>query len=395
MRAMGIIRNRLESEMGSMHAARRNALWRAVESLLTGGKLWLSALGRSMPGATSHKSSIKAIDRLLGNALLFAELGLVYHQLAALLLRNCWRPIVLVDETEIRPGVLALTASLALDGRGVPLYAIVRSKKYISTRKCRANFLKRLAAILPEGVIPTLVTDAGFESPWFDEVEARGWDYVGRVRHKTRFFYKGAWVGAQQLHRGAGQRAKNLGMLSFPRCRPKSRRLVLAKARKSKGRKRLTTRRKSSRTNDDRRCEKSAREPWLLATSLSPTAEVIVSIYATRMQIEQNYRDTKNHRWGWCFDQNGSRRYERLEILLMISALATIVQLSVGCAGERKQLHHSFQANTIRDRRVISLFVLGHFLLRQKAQHLLALHEIRAGFAEFLAKIQSVEGIGN
>ena len=29
-----------------------------------------------------------------------------------------------------------------------------------------------------------MVTDAGFRGPWFRDVEARGWDWVGRIRNR-------------------------------------------------------------------------------------------------------------------------------------------------------------------------------------------------------------------
>lgn len=386
---MKIIRQKLEKGMIKMHKQRREALFRAVEGLLRGGKAWLSALGRSRPGKTSDKHGIKAIDRLLGNRGLWAELGYVYSALVTAVVKHCWNPVVLIDETEIRPKVYAVTASLAFDGRGIPIYSIVRSKKFATTRRCQRMFLKGLGAVLPEGVVPILVTDAGFESPWFDEVEKRGWDYVGRVRHQTKFSDGKQWFSCQQLHQRATNRARNVGHLAFPRQRPKTRRLVLSKARRSKGRKRLNTEGRSARTATDRRCEKSAREPWLLATSLTTQPYGVVNIYAYRMQIEENYRDAKNHRWGWALNQTRSRVFKRLDVILLIVAIASLAQQSVGVAAERRKLQGAFQANTERKRRVISLFVLGGFLLKTENQHLLTAHDIRAGFLVLSKGIRS------
>jgi hypothetical protein len=114
----------------------------------------------------------------------------------------------------------------------------------------------------------------------------------------------------------------------------------------------------------DQRCRQSAREPWVLATSLDCASHVIVSIYALRMQIEQNYRDTKNHRWGWRLDQSRSRSNRRLEMLLLIAAIAMCVVLAFGCTAERAGLHKRYQANTLLHRRVLSFFTLGLFVLR-------------------------------
>ena len=378
MRADVIIRKRLEKGMRHVHAARRDALFRAVQSLLRGGRLWLSALGRSRPSATSDKHSIKAIDRLLGNRALQRELGSIYAAMASVLLKDCKSPVVLVDESEIRPGVYAVTASLAWHGRAIPIYHIVRGKAFATTRRCRRRFLKALRQALPERTQPILVTDAGFESPWFDEVQRMGWDYVGRVRHLTRFFDGTHWCSAQQLHQRATHRERSLGKLLFPRQRPKARRLVLSKGRTSKGRKRKNKLGKSGRTANDRRYQKGAREPWLLATSLSARPQRVVRLYALRAQIEQNYRDTKNHRWGWGLDQTRTRTLQRIEVLLLVASLAYLVQHSVGVAGERNQLHLRFQANTERKRRVLSCFVLGRFLLQPEHARLLHPSHLRA-----------------
>src|SRR5687768_11215908 len=97
-----------------------------------------------------------------------------------------------------------------MSGRGVPLYEQVRSKKTIHRPASIQSFLRALQRILRD-VRPVLVTDAAFESPWFDQIVELGWDYVGRVRHQTKFLLDGEWVGVQALHRLATVRAL-LGM---------------------------------------------------------------------------------------------------------------------------------------------------------------------------------------
>lgn len=390
MRALDIVRDRLKKEMAFMHEQRQSALWRAVFALVTGGRLWLTALGRARPGRCSAKHGIKALDRLLGNKWLWAELEQVYAALTALLLRHGWTPIVLVDITEVRAGVCAFTASLACDGRAVAIYALVRRKKYVRTRTCQRAFLRGLRAVLPAGVCPVLISDAGFESPWFDEVEAMGWHYLGRVRKRTKFRADGQWRSAPELHRLAGRRARNLGLLGFPRCHPKERRLVLSKQRQTKGRQRLTRSGHPGRRKNDERCRKSAHEPWLLATSLRCSPDQVVALYGTRMQIEETYRDTKNHRWGWALDQSRTRSNQRLEILLLIAALAGAVLLIAGCAAERAHLQYQFQANTVRTRRVISLFLLGQFVLHQDDGRLLTTQALHVGLRQLRRRIHDV-----
>lgn len=80
-----------------IHAKQWSALWRAVTGLIQGGQLWLTALGRSLPGATTDKHRIKAADRLLDNPALQRALPKLYAGLAAMLLRRIRRPIILID----------------------------------------------------------------------------------------------------------------------------------------------------------------------------------------------------------------------------------------------------------------------------------------------------------
>ncbi len=49
--------------------------------------------------------------------------------------------------------------------------------------------------------------------------------------------------------------------------------------------------------------------------------------------------------------------------MLLLAALAGLVLTFVGLAAEKKHLHLRYQANTIRKRRVLSLFHLGKTIL--------------------------------
>jgi hypothetical protein len=95
------------------------------------------------------------------------------------------------------------------------------------------------------------------------------------------------------------------------------------------------------------------RAPWLLGTSLpfEPGAERrIKNLYATRMQIEETLRDGKSHRFGFGLRHARSGSPHRIEILLLLVALATLVLWLVGLAGRARNLARRLQANTVRDR---------------------------------------------
>lgn len=361
MRAAEILHDQLRRSVDGMHAARWSALWRVVLALIGGRKLWLTALGRSLAAETSPKHAIKAVDRLLGNRRLHDERVAVSAALAKAIVGDRGCVIVLVDTVEIRHKVVGFVASVAHHGRSLPIWSTVVKALRPNAACCRA-FLDGLASVLPNGCHPVLVTDGGFESNWFEEVEARGWDYVGRVRGQTAFSDGGQRYRCKDLHTLAGRRAKNLHGLAFPMTKPRSRRLVLSKMPVSKHRRRRTRRGVDNDTNY-RHYRKNAHEPLILTTSLTCSPQAVVDVYRARMQIEQNFRDLKNHRWGWSLRHCGSNDKRRVELLLMIGSIATFVQHVVGLAGECEGLQRRYQANTVRHRRVLSVFVLGGLLL--------------------------------
>lgn len=380
MRALEMLHNRLEERMQFMHASRWQAVWRVVLALLASRRLWLTALGRALPCEARRKHAIKAVDRLLGNARLHAERVAIGAELVALAVHQNPHPIVLVDTVEIRHRVVGFTASLAHQGRSLPIYSMVIEKLRANARECR-RFLRELAQVLPPNSSPVLLTDGGFETVWFREVQKLGWHYIGRVRGQTKFLYDGEWVGCAKLHSHATRRARNLGVLTFPKTRGDQRRVVLSKL-PSSGHRQVKTRSGPSRDSNYHHYRKNACEPLILTTSLLSAPESVVELYRLRMQIEETFRDLKSHRWGWSLRHCGSRSHKRIEVLLLIAAVAAFVQQLTGLAGELQGLHHRHQANTVRSERVLSLFMLGGLLLNGPDGHLLTIAALRRAIAK-------------
>jgi len=102
-----------------------------------------------------------------------------------------------------------------------------------------------------------------------------------------------------------------------------------------------------------------AREPWLLASSLETSAKHIAKLYATRMQIEEAFRDLKCPRYGLSLYQNGTYKLQRLRVLVMIGALAAAFSWLLGKATELSGKHRHFQANTVTHTNVLSAVFLG------------------------------------
>ena len=82
------------------------------------------------------------------------------------------------------------------------------------------------------------------------------------------------------------------------------------------------------------------------------------------MQIEETIRDLKSRRFGFALRYAQTKRPERLEALLLVAALATLILWLLGLAATDRQWIRHFQANTERRRPVLSTVFLGQELWR-------------------------------
>ena len=132
---------------------------------------------------------------------------------------------------------------------------------------------------------------------------------------------------------------------------------------------------------------KAALDPWLLATSMSEgDAASIVAIYARRMQIEETFRDAKNHRFGWSLGDVRLSTPQRTAVLLTLAALAIVVVTLIGMAAERRGAHRAYQANTEK-RRVLSFLVLAAAILRRESLDLYSLDDLLGSLALIPTKV--------
>lgn len=370
MHAISLLKSWCERNQAFGHRARLGALLRVVKALLDGGKLSLTHLGRHRGGNAFIKHHIKAVDRLLGNPHLHRERVEVYRAIADTLLARTARPLIVVDwaDCELERELLILKAAVPIRGRAITLYEEVHPMRRYNSPKTHRRFLRRLKGLLPDHVCPIIVTDAGFRGPWFREVESYGWDWIGRIRNSIRYFRPetGRWCFTRSLYHEATPRVRHIGWRCLSKRHRYWCRLYLVRAyHRGPGRPR---KRRIYGTNEGlyRRLH---RAPWLLATSL-PAARRngarVMRAYARRMEIEETFRDLKNHRWGFALRYARTARPERLEVLLLVGALASLVLWLMGLAGKARQWTRHFQANTERSRNVLSTVFLGQQLWRCK-----------------------------
>lgn len=126
-----------------------------------------------------------------------------------------------------------------------------------------------------------------------------------------------------------------------------------------------------------RHSEKNAhreRSPWLLVTSLHnkfANTKQVIHLYTTRMQIEEAFRDIKNSRWGFSFNEARCTATYRYENLLLIAQLATFAVWLIGKVAELRHWHRNYQANTVRTEKVLSTFFLGLEVIKRGADDFL------------------------
>jgi len=371
MRAKRILveleQERLLELLAPVHGSRLKAAMFAVDALLAGGRLSLTALGRSTVGPVAPKHCIKRIDRLLGNRRFHQDFKHFFRAVASVVVARSGRPVVLVDWTKVCGGQHALVAAVAADGRSLPFYLEVHPDSQLGNRKVQGAFLDKLGDLLPAGCKPVIVSDAGFQCPWFEQVQAKGWSFVGRLSSHIHAQPNGQaqWTRVSKLYARAQEHTQDLGKCSLAKTNPLPSIRVLLGKRFVRNTKRPTQKRGfRGRSRGSVRTSERAKQPWVLATNLfdTSTAEV-VRIYSMRMQIEESFRDIKNHRFGWSFEDARSRSAGRVAALLVIGMVATVIATGVGRAAEAAKLHHEYQANTVRHRRVLSHFVLGTGLI--------------------------------
>ncbi|MEX0828569.1 MAG: IS4 family transposase [Haliea sp.] len=355
----------LQTRCPTVHKTRLAALLTNVTSLIHGKTLTVTGLGRNSHRPISAKHAIKQSDRLVGNAHLQNEQVSLYRAVVHCLISKHSRPLITVDWSDYTHDRrwIFLRASIPVGGRALTLYEEVHPLVYYGNSAIQKQFLKTLKSLFPQGVRPVLVTDAGFIGPWFRDVLALGWDYVGRIRKNLlyRDDPEGEWDRCVCLYPKATRRPTYYGVIQLAKRNPLTCHLHIYRDT-PKGRHKRTPAGKCSQRKVSNANALRESSPWLIVTSLSsddyPSARVM-QCYRTRMQIEQAFRDMKNTRAGLCLRQTRSRSKERLANLLLIGMLATFCIWLVGRLAEKQKQHYQFQANTVKNERVLSLFFLG------------------------------------
>lgn len=349
-----------------MHAARWCALRDVVVSSVNGHALGLVALAVGTPRTISVRHRVKCVDRLLGNIHLKAHRFDLYTALAQQWLSGLPQLLIVVDWSSLTADMQWhwLRASVVCEGRSITLYEEVHPRQHLGSLAVHTRFIKRLAQLVPRGTHPPIVmTDAGFRNTWFRLIAAQGWQWIGRVRNRdfVRKTDTEAWQPAKLLYGQARPVAADLGTYDSVRNRPLRCHLVLVK-HAPKGRKHRYASGKVKNNSTARKIASRYREPWLLSCSPSLghlSAEAVVRLYAQRMRIEEEFRDTKNGVLGAGLSLSRSHGQQRLQALLLIGHIAQMAKRLIGEAAKSAQLHLQLMSTCRKDRAELSVMMLA------------------------------------
>jgi len=370
MHAQRIV-DRFVNERLALHAARRPSWGAAIWAAMRGRVLSLSSLARAIAGGGTVKSALKRMERLVGGARVESEA----QEVAAALLGG-WRCLgvplaIAVDWSALDPGSRHVEWRAAVTwlgmGRGLTVYSRVCPLRQLGSAKVERALLAALRGWIAADVQVVIVTDAGFRRPWFAQVEALGWGWIGRVRAGVKLGGPAVdgqrqWGSAQQWFAQATGCAQRHSDCALTRRYAWGCDLVLWHG----PRRERTEYRRAGRGGTAKArgaARRSAAEPWVLAHSprlrhLRP--DEIVAMYARRMQIEEHFRDTKSIALGMGLEHSRSRSAPRLHALLPIHTVAAFLLWHIGQWAESEGLQRRVQLTSRKTREpsVVRLAVL-------------------------------------
>jgi hypothetical protein len=368
-----LLHKTFEDKLPQVHKIRLKSLMTICEAAISNNQLFLTSLGRALSNPNKESSNIQKVDRLLGNGHLQAERSLFYRIMISNLIQENTTPWIHIDWTCINPvtNLYALRASMSMPGRSIVIYEESYPKKKENNHATHKAFLNRLKELLPPSVRAIIVTDAGFRAPWFAYILQLGWDFVGRLRNKNAVCEddSSSWCLSSTYFERATSKPTYIGHGVLTEEGKVPAHFVLYKG-KSKCRTSLTLNKKTRRNSGKaKRYSKAQKEPWLLVSSLnasSITPELITNIYRQRMRIEENIRDTKSPHYGLGLKDSLTKCYQRMNILLLIAAIATFTAWLAGIFIKSKGRAADYQAHSAKFVSALSIVFLGRRVLKKK-----------------------------
>jgi len=333
-----------------LHSKRVMSLAGATLGVIQSASLAIGLIGQGLALARGRltKHAVKQVDRLLSNRGIDVDALLVH-----------WVPYVVGSHDSITVAMdwtafdadgqaTIMLSLLTRHGRATPLVWLTVDKAALKNRRNGYEYrvLVRLAEVLPADVRVRVVADRGFGDQKLYRVltEELKFDYVIRFRGNIQVTAADGEVRAAADWVGAGGRARTLRGAAVTADDYPVATVVCVRARGMK-------------------------EPWCLATSSADEpARALINLYAKRWQIEPQFRDAKDLRFGMGLGSMHVSTPERRDRLWLINAFAVVLLTLLGAAGESLGYDRHLKTNTTK-RRTHSLFRQGQHALRTDSQH--------------------------
>jgi hypothetical protein len=314
-----------------LHAKRILSLSQCTLGVIHAASLAIHSIGIGMAEARglNSKHAIKQVDRMLSNR------GIDVWALFKL-----WVPFVLGDRTEV---VAALDwtehdhddqSTIALHlvtshGRATPLIwkTVVKSNLKDNRNEFEDDVIRRLHEVIPQGVRVTLLADRGFgDQKLYQMLATLGFDYIIRFREIITVTDADgeSRSAAEWVPSNGRSRMLRTAFVTQDRCPVPA--VVCVK-------------------------ESGMKDSWCLATSRSELGgKDVVKLYGRRFTIEENFRDTKDPKFGLGLSATHIGTPVRRDRLLLVAALAQVLLTLLGAAGEAIGMDRLLKANTVKKR---------------------------------------------
>lgn len=368
MEAIDLLHRHLMEECPYIHSKRLQALMDVACGLQKRQKLTLTEMGRGLSGPSSIKNRVKKVDRLESNEQLYEEISSIYFGLSSFLFKYLSQDntAIIIDLCCLKDGqdIQMLSAEIAFKGRSIPLYREVFKSGGFSGRA--ASFIRALEHCIPANKKVVFIMDAGFGEEWLRAIEEKHWYWLVRIRQgkMVKLSEEQEWQGVKDLIPLLPQRTTSYDEARIIKEHDHPCRVITT--RKAPSKRKKPTRAPRNDKAGSNKYRRSANEPWILATNLPKidfeTAKVI-QYYSKRMQIEQSFRDVKNHQFGLCARDIRTRSIYRWGIKMLLASIVQLLFWIIGVIGHSQGFQSIFQANTVKDKKVFSYFYLGQLIV--------------------------------
>jgi len=344
----------------SMHAKRVGSLADAAFGLLQSEEMLLHKMGAGLALGKSlnKKHATKQIDRLLSNPKF--DVWEQSEQWLQYMIGDREELIFSMDWTDFDDDDQSTIAInlLSSHGRASPVLWKTVNKSSLKNNRARYEdqILSQLRKIIPEEVDVTILADRGFaDQKFFEFIEKTlMFSYIIRIRSNTYIYDEkgeGRYAKDWLKENGHTQCLKNVDVTLT---RYQAPRFVCTKQEKMK-------------------------DAWFIVSNRDDlNGTQIVKLYGKRWTIETYFRDLKDQRYGWGFQETHIGNPERRDRALFISSICTVLLTLLGAAGENIGFDKKLKVNTVKTRThslltqgIFYLKAFGNFSIQEKSQLML------------------------